>query len=191
MRIGLDVDDVLFPFSRIAHALCVQAGVANGREVDRWEMHESYGCTRAEVWDDVLYPAYAEGMLLNAPYAGTRAILTALRDDHGHSVHLVTARGYEPRYGGMVREHTSRWLETYELPFDSLTFTKDKTDVRTDIFLDDSVKNVKRLVEHGTNAYLADQPHNRSDTYLHRVADLAEFCDIVKNNYTPAYLRTA
>lgn len=178
MRVGLDIDDVLFPWSDLAHAACERAGITNGKQVTQWSMYLDYGCTSAEVWE-VIHDKYRGGMLLEPPFEGVVDILRAMREDAGWTVHLATARGFEGPLAGLVRSHTTAWLEGYEIPHDSLTFTKDKTIVQSDAFLDDSIPNVTALRAAGVNAYLHDQGHNRSDTTLPRVANLSEFASII------------
>lgn len=175
MRIGLDIDDVLFPWSDHAHAASVAAGITNGREITQWRMHLDYGCT-ADEWWDVINAAYEAGMLDRRPYDDVEETLIGLRGA-GHTIHLVTARGFEGPLAELVRRTTAAWVLI--LPHDSLTFAKDKTTVRADVFLDDSIANVEALRAHGVDAYLRDQPHNRSDESLPRVADLTAFARII------------
>lgn len=171
MRIGLDIDDVLLPWSDAAHAAAEVAGITNGRAMTSWKAYEAYGCSADAYWD-VVNDAYRDGMLLGDPYPEVIDLLTATRAA-GHSVHLVTARGFDGPLVPLVRAHTVEWVDG--IPHDSLTLSKDKTVVHCDAFLDDSVPNVQALREHGVNAYLRDQPHNRHDIELPRVTDLGEF----------------
>lgn len=175
MRIGLDIDDVLFPWSQHAHAACERAGITNGASITRWRFFEDYGCTADEFWD-VVNAEYQAGMLSREPYPGVVALLDAARNA-GHSVHLVTARGFEGPLAELIRTTTATW--STQIPHDTLTFAKDKSLVKVDAFLDDSAANVESLLEHGVDAYLHDQPHNRSHVGLPRVADLREFLEAV------------
>jgi hypothetical protein len=174
MRIGLDIDDVLFPWTEHAHAAAEAAGITNGAQVTQWAFHNDYGCTRDEWWA-VINEAYVAGMLERDPYPGVVELLGEVHQN-GHSIHLVTARGFEGGLADLVRTTTAAWSR--RLPHDSLTFSKDKTVLRCDQFLDDSVSNVESLHRAGVPACLRTQPHNaRSATQFtfHRVADLAEF----------------
>lgn len=173
MKIGLDYDDVIFPWSRYAHEACEAAGITNGKQVTQWAMYLDYGCTSEVLWR-ALDGAYLGGMLLRQPYEGVQEVLADLRDA-GHTIHIATARGFEGRMATLVREHTVQNIADYGIPHDSLTFTKDKTIIGADVFLDDSIPNVVALRAAGVDAYLNDQCHNRSDTELPRVANLAAF----------------
>ena len=176
LRIMLDIDDVLFGLvDNIVHYMRKRGWVPDG-EVDRWDMHECFGMTRDGFWE-VVSDGYVDGLLLQPPYDGVCATLTALRDEGGHTVHLATARGFEGDLAALVRQDTVRWLTQHEVPHDSLTFTKDKTVIDADVYLDDGVHNVEALQRAGKRAYLRDQPHNRSADHLDgvRVLDLEHF----------------
>jgi hypothetical protein len=174
MKIGLDIDDVLFPWSQHAHNACEAAGITNGAQVTRWRFYEDYGCTADEFWE-VVNAAYVDGMLQRSPYPGVTDLLSRVRGD-GHSIHLVTARGFEGALAPMIRQHTVEWVA--QIPHYSLTFSADKTVVLADVFLDDSARNVEALHAAGRRAFLMDQPHNQSADHLTRVYDLAGFLNI-------------
>lgn len=179
LDIGLDVDDVLFPWSKQAHAACEVAGITNGKVITQWGMHLDYGVPVETLWD-VLHAAYRNGMLLSAePMRYVRDQLLRLRGE-GYRVHLVTARGCEGPMAEQVRKDTVTWLEESDLTFDTLTFTKDKTTVPTDYFLDDSITNVTALRAAGVEAYLHHQNHNAAAPIsLPRVTDIRQFVNVV------------
>jgi len=177
MRVGLDIDDVLFPWTEHAHAAAERAGITNGAQITQWDFAADYGCTREEWWD-VINAEYRAGMLEREPYPGT-ANLLALARENGATIHLVTARGFEGQLAGFVRRTTAEWAT--QLPHDSLTFSKDKAAVRTEVFLDDSVHNCLAVKKVGTFAFLRDQVHNRGmeSARLPRARDLAQFLCLV------------
>lgn len=70
----------------------------------------------------------------------------------GHSLHIVTDRNF----GTHSASNTARWLGHFEIPFDSLTFSADKTCVPTDVFIDDRPGNVETLRAAGVEAWLLD-----------------------------------
>jgi 5'(3')-deoxyribonucleotidase len=174
--IGIDVDDVLKPWSERAHAAVVLAGRDNGKTITCWNMHEDYGITSDELWE-IVFAAYMDGMLLQPPYANVQRDLTDLMAC-GFNVHLITARGFEDGIAEVVREQTREWVSMYGIPHDTLTFTKDKAAMGMDYFLDDGIHNVTALRAAGCEAYLRDQCHNQNSD-LPRVADLAEFVELV------------
>lgn len=178
MKIGIDIDDVLYPWYATAHLLCERAGITNGAKATTWAPHESYGCTRDQ-WHDVLAAGAISGELYNqTPYAGVAFQLLRLQAE-GHTVHLVTARGFLAN-GDLIKRHTVEWLAEHRIPHDSLTFSKDKRLVVTDWFLDDAVHNYDQLLGH-TNVRLLVAEHNQSDPRCERlrVASVVEFVDLV------------
>lgn len=179
MRVGVDVDDVIYPWLARAHAACRTAGITNGNLVSHWEMWEDYGCTK-EQWVEVLEQATRTGFLHDAaPIPGATSALDRLREA-GHTIHLVTARGFwSAEQGSLIRAHTVEWLNEWQVPHDSLTFSLDKSVVRTDMFADDSPRNVAALLQAGIHAHLIDAPHNQDveDGPMHRNASLAAFVD--------------
>lgn len=187
MRIIIDIDDVLFAWSKHAHEACLKAGVTNGAEITQWGFHKDYGITAAELWT-VLLQAYRDGMLLHPAITGTPYQLQRLRD-HGHTVHLVTARGFEygdgpsQGMGSFVRQQTAIWLQKWAIPHDSLTFTKDKSIVRGDVGLDDNLANCEQMSSVGVVAWLMETAHNEGlvskDYMIPRVPTLRRFVDLI------------
>lgn len=175
MRIGVDIDDVLFPWYDKAHAACLAAGITNGVEPSTWTPSDEYGCTLQD-WLDALEVATLDGSLYRgAPYPGAVDALDRLRAA-GHSIHLVTARGFLV-HGDLIRRHTVEWVAEYRVPHDTLTFSKDKTIVRADVFVDDSEKNIRELNAAGIPCCMVDAAHNRHVEHDWRVASIAEFVD--------------
>jgi hypothetical protein len=177
LRVGVDVDDVLFPWYDNAHQLCVNAKITNGVNPTTWSPHEEYGCTM-QAWLDVLEEGTLDGALYaGPPYLGAIDALWRLQNA-GHSIHLVTARGFFV-LGHLIREQTVNWLADYDVPHDTLTFAKDKTIVRTDVFVDDSAKNVAALTAAGVQTWMVNQPHNAAAVHHLRVDHVSEFVDAV------------
>lgn len=177
LRIGVDIDDVLTPWYERAHEISMAAGITNGKTPTSWAPFNEYGCTDQE-WFDALSVATLDGRLYGTPpYPGAVEALHRLHEA-GHSIHLVTARGFLV-HGDLIREQTIKWLADYGIPHDTLTFSKRKGVVRTDYFIDDSEKNIKELaaLKDGPIVYLLDQPHNRHFHWGRRIGSLAEFVD--------------
>lgn len=99
------------------------------------------------------------------PVAGSVEALTRLKQA-GHSLHIVTSRHFGTHGSEAV---TLDWLNRFELPFDTIHFSSDKTVVETDMFIDDHPDNVKALREKGCEAWmLLDQallPQGRTDQW--------------------------
>lgn len=177
MRIGVDVDDVLFDWFGRAHAACEQAGITNGQHPAQWQCWLDYGCTETE-WLAVMEQATLDGSLyIGDPLPGA---IDALRDleGAGHTIHIVTARGFSA-HGDLIRRHTVDWFREWDIPHHSLTFSKRKTLVQVDAFVDDSCKNVCELEAVGIPTWMVDAPHNQHVTDHRRIAHIREFADII------------
>ena len=178
MRIGVDIDDVIFPWYERAHYASQHAGITNGVTPRSWYPFREYGCT-TEAWLDAL-AAFTRGncWLYNGqPFEGAAAALHQLKDA-GHTIHIVTARGYLSD-GPNVRAKTARWLDIWSIPHDTLTFSKDKTVVRTDWFVDDNADNIRAVNAAGSRGVLMHQTWNEDAHDLERVDTITAFAKTV------------
>ena len=183
-RLGIDIDDVLHPWGMTAHGLCEAAGLTGGNMYTGWKMWEDYGCTE-EQWAEVITRAVHEGGLYDVPpipgaVEALRRLLFA-----GHEIHLVTARGFM-QHGELIREHTTRWIEQYAVPCDSLVFEKNKPDavrrLGLDYFLDDGIHNfqaIERECLPGCQPYLLTAPHNATFYTPFRLDTVGQFADLI------------
>ncbi len=178
MRIGVDVDDVIFDWFGRAHEASEREAITNGRgRPSQWECWLDYGCSKAD-WLLAMEYATLDGTLYTGdPIPGAVESLHALRNA-GHTLHIVTARGFFV-HGDLIRKHTVDWLRDHSVPHNTLTFAKDKTLVRTDVFVDDSWKNVQDLVAAGVPTWMVDAPHNQGVEYAFRVQSVVEFATAI------------
>ena len=180
LDIGVDVDDVLFPWYDMVHEACCKAGISGGVTPITYAPYDEYGISREE-WLDVVNPLVINGAYLKQPPVQGSA--EAMRRLHwaGHRVHVITARGFF-EYGELLRIHTKRWLHEWAIPFDSLTFTQDKAPVATELgitrFLDDHLKNYYALRwDADIPCRLLTKPWNQDEAIPleHRVATVDDF----------------
>lgn len=176
LTVGIDIDDVLFPWYDLAHEASVAAGIANGVTPTQWAPFADYGCTDQE-WFDVLAAALHDGMYEAAPIPGAVEAVRRIADA-GHQVHIVTARGLLA-HGLTIKAATVAWIEAHDVPHDALHFTGDKTTVRTDVFVDDHPKHTAALEGVGTTTYLVDRVYNRGTDHPRRIAHISEFADAI------------
>lgn len=174
MRIGVDLDETSYPFvdtlARWIHA-------KTGRPLDEmppareWAFYESWGYPV-----DEFLKHYREGvdaafiLSVGVPIAGARDAILALQSS-GHTIHFVTDRFV----GECAQANTEEWLTTWEIPYDSITYTKDKTVVQTDAFIDDKVTNVDELRAVGCLAYVFDRGRSEQQGHPHLISDWPAF----------------
>lgn len=179
MRVGIDLDGVCYDFTEsFRQYLTVYRGYdpAPFTEPTRWEFYEDWGFSLEEfvaLCDD----GVDDGIIFSEgdPFPGTREALERMKAD-GHTLHIVTDRSFGRP--GESEYATRAWLDHHGLPFDSLTFSRDKTVVRLDIMVDDRPKNYDELIAAGVEAWLQDRLHNRKHRAW-RVKDLTEFAEFV------------
>lgn len=177
MRVGVDIDDVLYPWFGLAHEACIRMGLAaiSSPLPSTWSPFDEYGCT-ADEWYFALAEATVSGRLYGgSPIPGAVLGLQRLRDA-GHSVHLVTARGFLA-HGELIKAQTVQWISDYAVPHDTLTFAKDKTLVRTDVFADDAEHNLAALARAGVRTCLIDAPHNQHVVHGWRAGTFTDFVE--------------
>lgn len=176
MKVGLDLDEVLYPFCDQLETYCKWKEIEYEFDLTKYDFY-------APKWDREHFTAvckqateesylYFEGI-----YPDTRECMWELKNA-GHSLHLVTNRFLAG--GELDKLATLQWLDNYELPYDSLTITKDKTIVPVDIFLDDYIHNYDALRMNNTDAWLMNRPHNQIDDARNRVNTLSDFVNLVE-----------
>lgn len=178
--IGLDFDDVIYPWFDTAHLLSSYAGITNGIAPTSWAPYEDYGCTM-QAWHDVLSDGAITGALYRAdPIPGAIEAMHQLKAA-GHTLHIVTARGLLTN-GHLIQKHTVDYILDRGIPHDSLTFSKDKTIASVRWFLDDNIDNVRSFRPFAsTTPVLVVKPWNRGQEWWgHEVDSLADFADKFK-----------
>jgi hypothetical protein len=183
MRIGFDADGVLYDFAESLKQFLVSRGFPAARCTPplTWKFYMEWGLT-LEQFIEACNEGIRAGVVLTygEPYEGAREAMTRIVDA-GHTIHIVTARDFGPP--GASESSTSKWLTNSDLPFHSLTFSSDKTLVRTDFMIEDKLENYDALIDSGCNAWLMDRPWNQAnDKPRKRVYSLNEFADKVLDN---------
>lgn len=183
LRIGLDCDNVLYPFTDGFAAVAERYGMklSPQRPVLRWEFWRDWGFT-ADQFADVFTAGAVDGSIFECvdpipgSVAGVRRLVAA-----GHEVHLVTNRTW-PECDPEIRAATFRWLGAHEVPVHSVTFTDDKTSVECDLFVDDH-PDVYRLVDDAGEAVpvLWHHPSNEGNRSIRqRIHDWNELDRLVE-----------
>lgn len=178
LRIGVDLDGVLYPFDKVFLDYCVARGRATREEikpVDRLDFFVDYGFT-GEQFVEFCEEGIEEDIIFSrgAPYPDIGAIdeLSELGD-----IYIIThrlMRGAEVA----TRYWCARWL----IPYRAIHFAKDKTSVETDYMIEDNIENYDALDKAGCFVYLVNRPWNQMDDTRRRIDSLHEFVEAVKND---------
>ena len=181
VRIGVDLDGVCYDFSTVFEVYATEIQDFPPELCTppvRWEFYEDWGLTLAQ-FINLLADGVNDDFIFSwgNPFPGVKDALRRLRKA-GHSIHIITDRSIGRP--GKAHFSTVSWLHRHQLPYDSLTFSADKTVVRTDWMVDDKLQNVDALLAAGTRAVLMDRPWNQTtpDPY-ERVTSLTDFVERV------------
>jgi FMN phosphatase YigB (HAD superfamily) len=180
MRIGFDADNVIYKFTKSYHLwMNYSKGMSLDPEVEAqtWDWFEDWQtvdeflkCMDEAVDAKHLFwtgDIYEPGIAQN---------LHDLRAA-GHTIHVVTHR-----FSGKtacVQEATRHWFESKGLIYDTLDFSGDKTSVKTDVFIEDNLKNYDALDAVGVKSYLINRPYNLQNDYRRRVNTVNEFTNMI------------
>lgn len=187
MIIGIDLDGVAYDFvsamRKYAHEV-YEVPLETMPTAVSWDfpVHD-WGWTMEEFLN-----VFEEGVnsleIFNTgdPYPGVKEGIDRLRAA-GHHVHIVTHRESvgEP---GIAVISTVTWLAHHGIAYDSISFTKNKSIVRADVFIEDNVNNFLDLWKNDIPSFIRTQPYNAANIWsadeqavemLWRVSSFDEF----------------
>jgi hypothetical protein len=154
-----------------------------------WAFYQDWGWTFGQFMD-IFRHGIADGYLFRTgtPLAGAIEGWQLLAAS-GHRLHVITDRGL-PGIEEIAHESTRLWLKEYELPYDTLTFSPDKTrilefadDITRTAFIEDRVDNRDAIAAAGVPyAYLLRQPYNEHATHAPTVGSMLEFAEAVNRH---------
>ena len=181
MRVGIDLDGVCYDFAAaVREYLCNTVGSHDPdicTDPTRWEFYEDWGLN-LPAFLDAFHAGVNAGVIFTHghPFPNVQEAFKRIADA-GHSIHIVTDRSMgEP---GASEAATAAWLHRHGLPFDSLTFSPDKTVVNLDVMVDDKLANYDALVGAGVDAYLLTRAWNQQQDERKRVLDLLHFAEVI------------
>jgi len=156
MKIGVDVDGVLRDFMGKFIAIYRQDYPSNTtkiEDVNDWNLNKFFTET-----EDArqYYLDNASRIFPNAGmYPGCSDFLRQIKE-LGHNIIIITHQliGTE--------KYTQDWLTAYNVPYDSLVFTADKTIVDADIYIDDGLHYIDAYNKAGKRAVIFDRPWNQN-----------------------------
>lgn len=191
IRVGIDLDGVIYDFGK-AFGNFLQDGhnwpVDMCTPPQKWTFFEDWGLT-ASGFKRFCNEAADAGRLWNTFGCTNYAVVDAfkeLTECPAVSVHIITDRHFGS-HPAVSHRATAEWLRDIGMHYDTLTFSPDKTIVKTDFMIDDKRENYIALRKAGTEAYLLSKPWNQEPPGLHpssapvfrRVDSVTEFVEIV------------
>lgn len=183
LEVGFDLDGVIYPLvPGLRHYAHVSRGIPleNMPDPTVYDFGPEWGMTHDE-FVALMHEAVNAEVLFDHgdPLPGAREAMAAVRAA-GHNVHIITSR-FLGRYG-IAEWLTLRWLARHDLPYDTITFSEDKTTPRTDVYVDDLPRHYDALNAAGTTPVLMDATYNQDPACTRtRVTTLAEYGAHVAN----------
>lgn len=183
MRVGIDLDGVCFDFR--ASLLRYMEAVGLDKEVDlnipyrHWNFFEDWGWDVAK-FVQVCNDGADAGFIFSGGYNDNAPESIRRIKNAGNSVHIITDRKFG-RTPAVSEALTRKWLWEHNIPYDTLTFSADKTCIPTDVFIEDKLQNYDALWAAGTYCYLVDRPWNQDETtWRRRVKSIDEFAALIE-----------
>lgn len=190
LRVGVDCDGVLYNFQnafrRYVHEVNGGHGIGhciNGCSYEGdWNFYRKWG-----IDDNRFIQLCNSGADAGHIFSGgiKRGVKNAMdRIAKVAEIHIVTDRsfGSTPE---VSQQLTRNWLKKYSIPYDTLTFSADKTGVPTDMFVEDKIENYDVLVKAGVKAYLITRPWNRvPNDGRNRIESIEHFAHHVEREAT-------
>lgn len=178
MRVGYDWDGVISSF----HASVDKWLRMNGHDLkasqNQWNFWNEWPGWSNKRFHKFWVEGVRAGVIFAShPYANAVEGINAVYDA-GHEVHIITHRGWK-QHPGLAEDLTATCAEQFGIKYHSLTFSADKTCIRTDMMVDDKPENYEALKAAGTDAYLLTRPWNKHVQGAQRVRSAAEFSRIV------------
>jgi hypothetical protein len=172
MIIGIDCDEVLREFcAALIKRYKKDFPARRVLPITKYELNTSFP-DGPNMQDYFCSKGIAEEIYLGADLVpGAREFIWQLRL-RGHRVHVVTC---QPRKGEVDPcPLTMEWFARNQIPWDDMSFVKDKWKVDCDLYLDDSLYHLEPLRDHGKKAIAMDRPWNQ-DWAGDRIHNFDEF----------------
>ena len=184
--VGIDADGVLYDFVGSFRHYVTSQGIRSEEQCTyvggmdffhQWFDADGMGIS-TEDFLEICHAGTDDGIIFyhGEPFNDARESLQRLRDE-GHKIHIITDRFFGT--DNYSHHLTERWLDDHKVPYDSLTFSSDKTIITTDIMIEDKIENYDQLEQDGCYSILLDRPWNQEDDDRRRVSTLFEFSELV------------
>lgn len=181
LNIGKDLDGCHYMFQHGVNRALKAAGFNLKCDPRNYYFWRDWGWSE-ERWMAFWKWGVEAGYIFNsAPLRGAVEANHALYNA-GHKIHFITYRGFPDR-PGLAEKVTEQSLQAAGFKYHSLTFSEDKTIIKTDVFIEDNLANYDALNAVGTECYLITRPWNEGVKVERRVRSVAEFARIILEKY--------
>lgn len=187
MRIGWDVDGVLFNFGDSVQRYLEHIGrghlwKSGPTPTPYWEFYKDWGWTNEE-FVDLCNSGADEGFIFCGPTRpGAVEAMNSVKEMGHHNI-IITDRQFGTTPESSYR-NTRNWLKEHGFIYDELIFSSDKTIVPTDMFIEDKIENYDALLSAGVEVYLINRAwnHTPEGDSRNRISTLDEYVAAVAAN---------
>ena len=176
MNIGIDIDDTIANTYEIlfnyAQNYTIEDLKRSGKIDRNKKLYTHMYCTALHNWTEEeekdFFDKYYETILNEVkPKKYSIEVINKLKEEN-NNIYIITARFDSDKFN--VEETTKSWLEKYGIKYDELFLNIDNKakmakENDLDIFIDDSFKNCKELLDIGIKTYIFDTRINESLEY--------------------------
>lgn len=184
LKIGIDVDGVLYPFIDEFKKYCEKQLDKKLPEVENWNFYRNWKLTNRQFME--LYASFinADCLEVGAPENNSKETIDKLSKD-GHEIYIITHRlfdAFDLKTKTKSITSTVNWLNKNDIYFDHIIFIKDKSLVDLDLLLDDGIHN---LEDFKNEVICFSRPWNKNWNYT-KVNNWNEFYKkIINEIYIP------
>lgn len=184
LRIGWDLDGVLYNFGDSVRRYLEFTGQGHvwksgPTKEAYWDFYKDWGWTSKQFVDFCNEGADAGFIFTGPARPGAAEAVNAVKS-MGHTIHIVTDRGFGS-CPSVSHANTTRWLREHGIPFDSLTFSADKTVVKLDMMIEDKLENYDALVASDVYTFLINRAWNQVEgDNRNRIDELSEYVQAVE-----------
>ena len=176
MNIGIDIDDTISDtyesMFNYAQKYTIEDLKRSGKINKNEKLYTHMYCTSLHNWTDEedreFFNKYYEAILNEVkPKKYSVEVINKLKEEK-NNIYIITARFNSDKFN--VEETTKKWLEKYNIKYDKLFLNiENKAEIakenNLDIFIDDSFKNCKEILDCGIKTYILDTRINENLEY--------------------------
>jgi len=185
MRVGFDLDGVLYNFGDSVHRYLIHIGKGDlwksgPTPTPYWNWYKDWGWT-TEQFLELCNDGADAGFIFSGPTREGAVEAVGRVAQLGHEIIIVTDRSFGT-HPGVSQKNTTEWLAQHGIEYDELVFSPDKTCVPTDMFVEDKLANYDALVNCGTPTWLINRAWNQVEggDARQRIDSITEYADAVE-----------